>query len=171
VRTIKQMFLWVKVILVGVVIAVILNHFVFATSAVEGDSMSPTIEHGERVVLNKVIYMFNQPERGEVIIIERPHKNYIKRIVALPGDTIEVEDHTLYINEQAYNETYLTTESIDNTADFGPVVIPDNNYFVMGDNRAISQDSRNGLGFIKKDDIIGRSEYIYYPLEDRKRIK
>lgn len=133
--------------------------------------MAPTIEHGERVVFNKAIYLFSEPDRDEVIIIKRPYKNYIKRIAALPGDTIEVIDHTLYINGEEMSQPYLTSESENKTADFGPVVVPEGKYFVMGDNRAISQDSRNGLGFINQEDIVGRSEYIYYPIKQRKKIK
>ncbi len=135
-------------------------------SIVEGDSMYPTLEDGERVIFNKMIYFIGEPARGDIVIIQRPLKNYVKRIVGLPGETIEVKNHTLFINGEASGQEYLSNDSKSLTGNFGPVKVPEQSYFVMGDNRAKSKDSRNGLGFIEKHEIIGRSEIIIFPFSE-----
>ncbi|WP_405100618.1 signal peptidase I [Oceanobacillus sp. FSL H7-0719] len=157
---------WLKAIIVAVVIAFFVHTFIFATSIVEGESMEPTLENGERVIFNKFIYIINEPKRGDIIIIQHPNKNYVKRIIALPGETIEVANNELYINGEKYQETFLSEEISKKTGRFGPIVIPEDSYFVMGDNRGISKDSRNGLGYIQRDEIIGRSEVIIYPFSE-----
>jgi signal peptidase I len=154
---------WGKAIIVAVIIAFLLKSFVLATSIVDGHSMDPTLEDGERVIFNKIVYLIGDPEHGDIVIIQRPHRNYVKRVIALPGETVEMSNHELYINGDAYETSFVTKDARMNTGNFGPIEVPEDNYFVMGDNRAISKDSRNGLGFIKRDDIIGRSELIIYP--------
>ncbi|MRG85592.1 signal peptidase I [Salinibacillus xinjiangensis] len=159
----KEIWEWGKAILIAIGLAFIIRSFVFATSVVEGASMYPTLENGERVIFNKAIYYLSEPDRGDIVIIQRPTKNYVKRVVGLPNDVIEVKDHTLYINDKKKDQIYLDEEAINGTGDFGPITVPSDSYFVMGDNRSISKDSRNGLGFIEEDEIIGRSELIIYP--------
>ncbi|HLR68066.1 signal peptidase I [Virgibacillus alimentarius] len=157
---------WIKAIVIAIVIAFLLRNFVFATSIVDGDSMAPTLENGERVVFNKFSYLIGDPEHGDIVIIQRPQKNYVKRIIGLPGETIEIVNHDIYINGKKYEENFVNKEAKMLTGNFGPIKIPEGSYFVMGDNRAISKDSRNGLGFISRDDIIGRSEFIIFPFNE-----
>ncbi|WP_099157907.1 signal peptidase I [Virgibacillus ndiopensis] len=157
---------WAKAIFIAILLAFFLRTFVFATSIVEGDSMYPTLEDGERVIFNKFVYLIGEPDRGDIIIIQRPIKNYVKRVIALPGETVEMRNHQLYINGEKYTETFISDEAINNTGNFGPITVKKDKYFVMGDNRAISRDSRNGLGLINEEDIIGRSEFIIYPFDD-----
>lgn len=133
--------------------------------------MFPVLEEGDRVLFNKAAYLFEEPARGDVVIIQRPIKNYVKRIIALPGETIEVKENKLYINGERYGQHFLPASEISRTADFGPVITPEDSYFVMGDNRIISKDSRNGLGFVTKAEIIGRSELIIFPLNEFSVIK
>nr|WP_226578198.1 signal peptidase I [Halobacillus litoralis] len=156
---------WLKAIAVAITLAFILRTFFFATSIVEGASMDPTLQNGERVMFNKIIYYIDEPERGDIVIIERPVKSYVKRIIGQPGDTIEIKDHQLYVNGEQQTQTYLSEEAVSGTRDFGPVEVPEGKYFVMGDNRSISKDSRNGLGFVKEEEIIGRTELIIYPFK------
>jgi len=163
----KEEFIgWFKAFLIAVLIALFLRSFVFATSIVDGDSMFPALENGERVIFNKAVYIIGEPAREDIVIIQRPLKNYVKRIVGLPGETIEVKDHILYINEKAYQQSFLSEDMQKRTGNFGPIEIPEESYFVLGDNRARSKDSRNGLGFINKQEIIGRSEFIIYPFSE-----
>lgn len=162
---------WGKAILIALLIAIFLRSFVFATSIVEGESMYPTLEDGERVIFNKAIYLLAEPDRGDIIIIQRPLKNYVKRVIALPGETIEISGNDLYINGEKYEQTFLNKQAVMQTGNFGPIEIPKDSYFVMGDNRAISKDSRNGLGFINEDEIIGRSEFIIFPFNEWSRTK
>lgn len=162
---------WAKAIFLAVLLALFLHTFVFATSIVEGESMEPTLEDGERLIFNKFIYMINEPKRGDIIIIQQPQKNYVKRIIALPNETIEIRNSALYIDGERYDEVFLDEAIADKTGSFGPVQVPEDNYFVMGDNRAISKDSRNGLGYIQRDEIIGRSEVIIYPFSEWKQTR
>src|SRR5699024_10020015 len=111
---------------------------------------------------NKLVYFIEKPKRGEVVIIQRTHKNYVKRIIGLPEETVEVRNHVLYINNEKYEQSFIGDEIANLTGDIGPIKVPKNSYYVMGDNRPISKDSRNGLGFINEADIIGRSEFIIY---------
>ncbi|WP_405196549.1 signal peptidase I [Virgibacillus necropolis] len=162
---------WGKAIFIAILLAFFLRTFVFATSIVEGESMIPTLEDGERVIFNKFIYLVDEPERGDVVIIKRPIKNYVKRVIGLPGETVKFQDHQLYINGEKYEETFISEEALNHTGNFGPIEVPEDSYFVMGDNRAISKDSRNGLGFINADDIVGRSELVIYPFDEWTMIK
>lgn len=161
---------WGKAIFIAILLAFLLRTFVFATSIVEGESMVPTLENGERVIFNKLVYFLDEPERGDVVIIQRPLKNYVKRVIGLPGETVKFREHQLYINGEKYGESFINEEALNHTGNFGPIEVPENKYFVMGDNRAISKDSRNGLGFISEDDIIGRSELVVYPFDEWKNI-
>ena len=158
---------WIKAIVIAMIIAFFLRTFVFATSVVQGESMYPTLQDGERVIFNKFIYLIGEPERGEIVIIQRPSKNYVKRVIGLPNETIEVRDHTLYINGKS-QQIGDDNNFINNTTDFGPITIPEESYFVMGDNRSISKDSRNGLGFISEEEIVGRSEFVIFPFSEVK---
>lgn len=162
----KEIIEWGKAILIAIGLAFLIRTFVFATSVVDGASMYPTLESGERVIFNKAIYFFSEPDRGDIVIIHRPNKNYVKRVIGLPNDVVEVKDSVLYINNEKQEEEYLDEEAIRATGDFEPVQVPEGKYFVMGDNRSISKDSRNGLGFIDEDEIIGRSELIIYPFDN-----
>lgn len=154
---------WGKAIIVALIVVSLLKTFVFATSIVDGHSMDPTLEDGERVIFNKLTYWIGDPAHGDIVIIERPHKNYVKRVIALPGESVEVSNHVLFINGEEYEEAFVNEDARMHTGNFGPINVPEDKYFVMGDNRAISKDSRNGLGFIDRDDIIGKSEFIIYP--------
>ncbi|MFC0015888.1 MULTISPECIES: signal peptidase I [Allobacillus] len=161
----KELLEWGKAIIIALIIAFFLRTFVFATSIVEGASMDPTLEDGERVIFNKIVYFVNEPDRGEIVIISRETKNYVKRVIGKPNDTVEYKNDTLFINGKAYEEDYLSESLQHETEAFGPVEVPEGKYFVMGDNRSISKDSRNGLGLIDADDIIGRSEFIIFPFD------
>nr|WP_157087754.1 signal peptidase I [Oceanobacillus damuensis] len=162
----NEWFEWTKAIIVAILIALFLRTFIFATSIVEGESMDPTLEHGERVIFNKLIYILDEPDRGDVVIIQRPAKNYVKRVIGLPGETIELNGNDLIIDGEEYTQSFLSEDVMYKTGNFGPIKIPEESYFVMGDNRLISKDSRNGLGFIHEDEIIGRSELIIYPFSE-----
>lgn len=156
---------WAKAVIIAVVLAFTLRTFGFSTSIVNGESMYPVLEDGERIVFNKFIYFVSDPDRGDIVIIEQANGNYVKRIIGLPNETIEMKDGVLYVNGELFPESFVTNLAMHQTGDFGPVTIPTDTYFVMGDNRAISKDSRNGLGFIHRSEIVGRSELIVYPFD------
>lgn len=162
----NEWFEWIRALFLAILFAFLLRTFIFATSIVEGESMDPALVDGERIIFNKFIYLVSEPARGDIIIIQHPHKNYVKRVIALPNEIIEMNDHTLYIDGVEQKNSFVSKQAELMTGDFGPIEIPNDSYFVMGDNRAISKDSRNGLGFIKRKDIIGKSELIIYPFSD-----
>lgn len=151
------------------VVMSLLNMFVFNLSTVIGQSMQPTLLEGERLFINKITLSFSAPERGDVIVLHDPstgpdQKEYlVKRVVGLPGDTVEVREHQLVVNGAPVVEPYIDTEIED--PDFGELTVEQGRYFVMGDNRhaGASKDSRY-FGAVPGDIIVGIASYIWWPL-------
>ncbi|WP_462413561.1 signal peptidase I [Neobacillus sp. Marseille-QA0830] len=168
----KELFSWGKSLLVALGIAFIVRTFVFAPYIVEGASMEPTLHNQEKIFVAR-LPVTGGIDRGEIIIIKGEEENYVKRVIGLPGDTVEMKSDQLFINGEAVKENYLSeNREIAKqkgsllTGDFGPLTVPQDKYFVMGDNRLFSKDSRNGLGLINKSAIIGKSEFVFYPFSD-----
>lgn len=162
-RNSNSLVKWIKASLIAIILAIILNTFIFSSSIVEGISMEPTLIDNDRIIFNKLIYIISQPERGDIVIIKQRDKKYIKRVIALPGETIEMSNHKLYIDSVEQPTSYVDPSDEILTGSFGPLKVPKEHYFVMGDNRLVSKDSRNELGLIKRDEIIGKSEFIVSP--------
>jgi len=129
------------------------------------ESMVPILEVGDRVVANKLVYHFNVPQRGDIIVFESPNGEIylVKRVVGVPGDRIEVVRGTLYVNEERWEEPYLNRELPD-TNSYGPVTVPEGHVFVMGDNRADSADSRYVIGPVPLEHIEGEAFMRIWPL-------
>lgn len=160
---------FIEVFAIACVLAFLMKVFVFFPTTVEGASMQPTLCEGDKVIVNKLAKRMDSYDHGDVIVVKTDNY-YVKRIIGLPGDTIEMKNDQLYINNQLQKESYLEKNKkhakqlmVNLTEDFGPMKIPNNKIFVMGDNRLVSRDSRNGLGFIDKDDVLGSLVSIYYP--------
>ncbi|WP_201781457.1 signal peptidase I [Sporosarcina globispora] len=165
---------WLKSLLIAFGIAMVIRVFLFSPYYVEGASMDPTLHDEEKILVNK----FEELNRGDIVIIKGDEKNYVKRLIGFPGDELEMKDDQLYINGKQWEEDYLAenreaAEGIVNklTGDFGPLTVPEDHYFVMGDNRLVSLDSRNGLGFIEKEQIIGVSELVWYPFTSMRKVE
>lgn len=166
---------WVKTIAIAFVIMVLLNMFVFNLSMVKGESMQPTLVASERLFINKVVYRFAEPGHGDVIVLKDPSDGpdkkefLVKRVVGVPGDTIEVKDQKLYVNGVAQQEGYTDVPIED--PGFEPITLEEGRYFVMGDNRHLgkSKDSRM-FGSVKESDIVGRAEFIFWPLSEIKKL-
>lgn len=158
-----------KTIVVAFVIMLLLNVFVFNLSIVKGQSMEPTLEERERLFVNKLFYRFGHPQRGEVVVLKDPSADtgkklfLVKRVVAVPEDTVEVRGRQLYINGQPQNEPYTDAEIED--SDMPEMKLGAGEYFVMGDNRHAgrSKDSRY-FGSVKEELIIGRAEFVFWPI-------
>ena len=156
-------------ILLLAVAAVLVLHFVVQNFRIEGSSMQPNLHTGQYVLVNKTAYWFGRdPGRGDVIVFhapDQPEMDRIKRVIALPGETIEVKrDGTVYIDGDQLDEPYL--ESADPGTKFGTWTVPENNYFVMGDNRLNSFDSRSvpdPVG-IPRGNIVGKAWFIIWPI-------
>ena len=155
---------WVITILVAVLAVVLLQSFVIVNANVPTGSMEDTIMAGDRIIAGRFSYWFSDPERGDIVVFRYPDdetKLYVKRIIGLPGDTVEISDGTVYINGEALEEPYLDVETI---GEFGPYEVPEDSYFMMGDNRNDSQDSRYWENtYVKRDKILGKVYFTYLP--------
>ena len=128
-------------------------------------SMEPNFQQGECIMVNKVCYRSSAPQRGQVIIFNPPFDSphpYIKRVIGLPGDTVEIKDGKVSINGTPLSEPYILQEPPQNNKDYGPKVLSDDEYFVLGDNRNNSNDSRSGWT-VPRQNIIGKAWFIYWP--------
>ena len=166
----------VKEFLQSLVIAGILAFFIITFVAqsfvVDGRSMANTLENGERLFVNKFIYRFHPPERGDIIVFTpkgAPGQKYIKRVIGLPGDTVYINDGVTYVNGEAIKEEYLPEKTL---GDFGPYEVPEESVFVLGDNRNHSADSRfeNIVGFVNYNSISGKAFWVYWPLGEMRII-
>ena len=163
----KKVFLEILIILVVAVAIFFALRTTVQAYDVIGSSMEPNLHYGDRLMVNKVVYNIHDPERGDVIILKPPHLPedavpYVKRIIALPGDTVEVKDGAVYVNGIRLDEPYLD-ELPEYT--FPELTVPEGEYFVLGDNRNHSVDSHNGWT-VPEDNIIGKAWFSYWPSEE-----
>jgi signal peptidase I len=138
-------------------------HFTVQNYMVDGTSMQPSLNNNQYVLVNKLAYLFHAPERGDVIVFHWPvdtNKDLIKRVIGVPGDVIVIDNKTVRVNGVLLNEPYISAPA--NPAG-NTWVVPPNDYFVMGDNRQVSDDSRD-WGFVPKSYIIGKAVFVYWPL-------
>ncbi|WP_110112852.1 signal peptidase I [Bacillus sp. CGMCC 1.16541] len=174
----SELWEWLKAIVIAVLLAAVIRYFLFAPIVVDGLSMMPTLHDQNRMIVNKLSYKIGEPERFDIVVFHATEdKDYIKRIIGLPGDHIEYKDDVLYINGKPYDEPYLEqykSEIIDGslTQDFkleditgGQAVVPEGHLFVMGDNRRYSKDSRQ-IGFIEMDRVLGETKTVYWPIKE-----
>ncbi len=157
---------WVISIVAAVVIALLVRTFLFEIIMVDGDSMYPTLLNDEKLAVEKVSRYFGLPKHGDIIIVHYPDREgtYVKRVMGLPGDVIEVKDSIVYVNGQAMSEPYIN--SAEPYRDMEAITVPEDSVFVMGDNRANSLDSRTEyIGAIAQDQIVGHAMYVIWPLD------
>jgi len=168
-RGAKAFFDWALVVVIALVVALGVRTFLFAHFVVEGASMYSTLETGDRVFVNKVSYRLHDPNRGDVVVLHEirgtTERDLIKRVIAVGGEEVEMRSCEVRIGGQLLIEPYLdpTVVTPGNCGgDFGPILVPAGTVFVMGDNRAGSQDSR-ALGPVLLDDIVGRAFVVFWP--------
>lgn len=169
---------WAKIISLALLITIAVRIFLLAPIIVEGQSMQPTLDTGDKMIVNQVGYTFFKPERFDIVVFHAPSgKDYIKRIVGLPGESLSYENDTLYIDGKLVEEPFLDklkatihgeqplTGNFTLKELMGMDTIPEDHYFVMGDNRRLSKDSRD-IGVIAKSEFIGKANLIFYPLDN-----
>jgi len=153
-------------IMAGIMAALIMT-FVARAYTVNGESMLPTLHHGERLLVDKLSYRFTEPKRGDIVVFKypaNPKEQFIKRIIGVPGDLVSVQNGIVYVNGVALAEDYITAPA---RIGFREQRVPEGAYFVLGDNRNNSEDSRfSGVGFVPRENIVGRALWRYWPLTE-----
>ena len=138
------------------------------------ETMAPTLLPGDRILVDRLAYVSEGPKRGDIIVFrypEDPHRDFVKRVIGLPGETVEINSGQVLINGTALTEEPYARFHYENRGDYGsmgkPVKVPENSYYVMGDNSAKSRDSRY-WGFVSRGALIGRATEIYFPFDRRR---
>lgn len=164
---------WARDLTFSVLLAVVLIVFIYQPVKVEGTSMMPALSDQERIFINKFTYRFGigSIERGDMVVFWFPldhTKSYIKRVIGLPGDRVEIDDGAVMVNGKPLSEDYVPEEYRDHYS-YGAVTVPPHSYFVLGDHRSSSNDSR-AWGFVDRKYIYGKAVFVYWPLDKMGRV-
>jgi signal peptidase I len=162
----NEIRVWTRDLLIAIGLALVIIVFLYQPVKVEGTSMAPLLSDQERIFINKFVYRFEPIQRGDVVVFWYPldhSKSFIKRVVGLPGETVEIRQGAVYVDGRNVAEPYVPPQYED-LSDFGPVRVPKDNYFVMGDHRISSNDSRV-FGPVASRYIYGRAVFAYWPVD------
>lgn len=162
----KEIRIWSRDLLIAIGLALVIIVFLYQPVKVEGTSMAPLLSDQERIFINKFVYRFEPIQRGDVVVFWYPldrTKSFIKRVIGLPGERVEIRQGTLYVNGTIVPEPYVPPRYED-LSNFGPVRVPKGSYFVMGDHRISSNDSRV-FGPVADHFIYGRAVFAYWPVD------
>ncbi|MGI6486073.1 MAG: signal peptidase I [Thermoanaerobacterales bacterium] len=162
----KEIFEWIKAIAFAFILALFIRGYVFEPMIVPTGSMIHTIEIDDRILVNKFIYRFQEPKLNDIVVFrypDNPKEIFVKRLIGMGGDTIEIKQGKLYRNDVLIEEPYLNEKMI---GDFGPYSIPEEHYFMMGDNRNNSKDSRFWeTRYVSRENIVGKAVYRIWPID------
>ena len=159
--------LWMRDLLVATIASVLMITCLYQPVRVEGTSMLPRLEDRDRLFINKFVYHFTAIERSDVVVFHYPRdpeKSYIKRVIALPGDQIRIDHGTVWLNGKPLREDYVPLRYRDSRS-MTEMIVPEDSYFMMGDHRSISSDSRE-FGPVVRDLIYGKAVFVYWPTKD-----
>ncbi len=163
-KRLKEIISWVAVLLAAVVLSLVVTKYVIIKAIIPSGSMENTLQKGDQLIGLRMAYLFSEPEREDIIIFKYPDnetKKYIKRIIGLPGETVEIVDGVLFIDGEVYEEDYLKEPM---RGSFGPYEVPEGHYFVMGDNRNRSEDARMWKNkYVAEEKIIAKAWLRYEP--------
>lgn len=157
---------WLRDLILSLLLAFIFVIFLYQPVQVEGTSMMPRLTNHERIFINKYVYRFRPIQRGDIVVFHfplDPSKSYIKRVVGLPGETVSIRDGHAYIDGRELNEPYVPAAFFDHET-HEPVKLASNNYYVLGDHRDASNDSRQ-WGPVSRDLIYGKAVFVYWPFD------
>lgn len=159
--------LWLRDLLVSAVASVLIITFLYQPVRVEGTSMLPRLEDRDRLFINKFVYHISAIERGDVVVFRYPRdpeKSYIKRVIAVPGDRLRIDHGDVWLDGKRQIEAYVPDEFRDRRS-MAEMVVPEGAYFMMGDHRSISSDSRE-FGPVERSLIYGKAVFVYWPTRD-----
>jgi signal peptidase I len=157
---------WLRDLVISVVVSAFIIIFLYQPVRVEGTSMLPMLEDQDRLFINKMAYRVGEIQRGDVVVFLYPHdheKSYIKRVIALPGDTLRIDHGQVIVNGTRISESYVPRWFADDRSQ-AEMTVPGHEYFVMGDHRSISSDSRD-FGPVDRDLIYGKAAFVYWPMD------
>ncbi len=159
----KETWEWIRSIAIAVVMALLIRFFIIEVFVVDGRSMLPTLSDYNRLIVDKISYRFNEPRYGDIVVFDsQTGKDFIKRVIGAGGDTIEIRAGKVYRNGSLLEEPYLMGQT--DYSDYGPVEIPPGCFFLMGDFRRNSMDSRDlRVGFVSMERIKGRACLVFWP--------
>jgi signal peptidase I len=159
--------LWVRDLVISAVAAALIILFLYQPVRVEGTSMLPRLEDSDRLFINKFVYHVSAIDRGDVVVFHYPRdpeKSYIKRVIAVPGDDLRVDQGHVYVNGKLLSEPYVPSEYQDDRS-VAEMTLPPHEYYMMGDHRSISSDSRD-FGPVQRSLIYGKAVFVYWPTRD-----
>lgn len=157
---------WLRDLLISLAVSAFFIIFLYQPVKVEGTSMLPGLEDQERIFVNKFVYRWEPISRGDIVVFRYPRdtsKSYIKRVVAVAGDHVVIDKGRVYVNGYYLNEPYVPAQYVDQRS-YSEIVVPSDNFFVLGDHRSMSSDSRD-FGPVSRDYITGKAVFIYWPVE------
>jgi len=164
-RVQEETLAWLKTLFSAAVYAILIVTFGFQVARVEGQSMAHTLEDQDRLIVNKLVYRISEPRRGDIVMLYyplNPDKSFVKRVIAEEGDSVRIVDGRVYVNDIPLQDDYISAEYRSHD-DWGPQIIPEGYYFVMGDHRNNSSDSRH-WGMVPKRYIIGKVQLRWWPV-------
>ena len=163
---------WLRDLVISLAISAFIIIFLYQPVKVEGTSMMPSLVDQERIFVNKFVYRLEPIERGDIVVFRYPYdpsKSYIKRVIGMAGDRIRINSGQVYVNGEALDESYVPAEYTD-SRNLSEVVVPANSYFVLGDHRSMSDDSRN-FGPVNQSFIYGKAVFGYWPMDKLGRVR
>jgi signal peptidase I len=171
-RSLPVVAVWARDLLVSLAISAFIIIFLYQPVKVEGVSMMPGLEDQERIFVNKFVYRWEPIQRGDIVVFRYPpdtSKSYIKRVIGVAGDRVRIEAGQVYVNGEALEEDYVPTDYAD-ARSYPEIIVPRNSYFVLGDHRTMSSDSRE-FGPVNEHYIYGKAVFGYWPMEKLGRLR
>jgi signal peptidase I len=172
VRAAPALAVWLRDLIISLAISAFIIVFLYQPVKVEGTSMMPSLDDQERIFVNKFVYRWEPIERGDIVVFRYPRdpsKSYIKRVIGVPGDHIRIDSGQVYVNGEAIDEDYVPPAYTDERS-YSEIVVPSRSYFMLGDHRSMSNDSRD-FGPVKEGYIFGKAVFGYWPMDKLGRLR
>jgi signal peptidase I len=171
-RGLNVLSMWLRDLVISLAIAAFIVIFLYQPVKVEGTSMMPSLDDQERIFVNKFVYRLEPIQRGDIVVFPYPRdpsKSFIKRVIGIGGDRIRMKDGQTYVNDKPIREDYVPSIYVDERP-YREITVPQNFYFVMGDHRCLSDDSRD-FGPVKSSSVYGKAVFGYWPIEKLGRLR